>query len=480
MDDHATIFSRSELDAMTIFPPEAKDAVARWSEVNRQFLEFVERNPELRERASFESLFRDNPIKRLPPQPWPLFVDEEPNRRIGEAVVALDKLFKSVIPRFFANDPRLVFEFYKIANPMLIELLLAPPNGIAGAMSRTDFINTPEGMRCLEYNAGSLVGGWHMQVLEDAYFRTPVLARFLGEHGVRARHRNTIRLLFRHLIRETIASGVWKGGDLNLGLVIRPQEPARIAMHTASEAVYKREYRAALEEERPGLTGELYLCAHADMTEAGGGLSFQGARVHTILEQHNADLDQRSFRHAKGGKVQLFTGPATVLLSDKRNLVLLSENAEGDRFSAAERDLIRTYIPWTRLVARTQTVFRDESVSLPDLLSSRREDLVLKKAQGLGGRGVHVGRYTPQSEWEEIATKALDEGGWIVQEYVESIPYYFLAGDGNAVLHNLVFGLFTFGDTFGGALLRLQPRGGRGVVNTAGGAEIDLLFEVES
>lgn len=459
------------------FPTEAKDSVSRWSEVNRQFLEFVERNPELLRRASFETIFRDNPLKKLPPQPWPLFIDEEPNRRLGEAVVALDKLFKSVIPRFFANDARRVFEFYKIANPTLIELLLAPPNGIAGAMSRTDFINTPDGIKCLEYNAGSLVGGWHMQVLEDVYRRAPVLARFLAEHGVRARHRNTIRLLFRHLIRETLASGVWKGGDLNLGLVIRPQEPAQIAMH--SETVYNREYRAALEEERPGLGGRLFLCAHADMAEVGGGLSIGGTRVHTILEQHNADLDQRSFRYAKGGKVQLFTGPATVLLSDKRNLALLSENAGGDRFSVAERDLIRTYIPWTRLVSRTQTVFRDEPASLADLLSSQREDLVLKRAQGLGGRGVHVGRYTPRSEWEETVAKALDEGGWIVQEHVESIPYFFLSGDGNAVLHDVVFGLFAFGDLFGGAFLRLQPRGGRGVVNTAGGAEIGLLLEVE-
>ncbi|HSN88814.1 MAG TPA: hypothetical protein VL025_18765, partial [Thermoanaerobaculia bacterium] len=187
------------------FPTEAKDSVSRWSEVNRQFLELVERNPELLRRASFETIFRDNPLKKLPPQPWPLFIDEEPNRRLGEAVVALDKLFKSVISRFFANDARRVFEFYKIANPTLIELLLAPPNGIAGAMSRTDFINTPDGIKCLEYNAGSLVGGWHIQVLEDVYLRAPVLARFLAEHGVRARHRNTIRLLFRHLIRETLA-----------------------------------------------------------------------------------------------------------------------------------------------------------------------------------------------------------------------------------------------------------------------------------
>ena len=82
-------------------------------------------------------------------------------------------------------------------------------------------------------------------------------------------------------------------------------------------------------------------------------------------------------------------------------------------------------------------------------------------------------------DWERLLRKALADQGWIVQELVEARSHFFLDSGGNVVRHDLVWGLFSFGNTFGGGFLRLQPSDRGGVVNTAGGAEVGLLLEVE-
>jgi hypothetical protein len=73
----------------------------------------------------------------------------------------------------------------------------------------------------------------------------------------------------------------------------------------------------------------------------------------------------------------------------------------------------------------------------------------------------------------------LAEKDWIAQEHVESRPYFFLDDSDEVVLHDLIWGLFAFGEIFGGVFLRLQPCANGGVVNTAGGAEVGLLLEIE-
>lgn len=448
-----------------------------WSPVNRSFFEYAERNAECRTRASFETIFRENPLQVMSPQPWPLFIEKEAVRELERVSLGLDRLVKSVPERFFGNDAGRLVAFYGSATRELAELIISEPNGISQAISRGDFLEGPEGLQCLELNSGGLVGGWQLQALEQLYLKCSVIARFLAEQRLRASHHNTIRLMFRHIIRETLRMGLWKGGPLHLAMIIHPHRPIQVAIHSSER--YNREYQAALAEVRPGLQGQVFLCGYADLAEERGGLSYRGERVHALLEQHNGEFDPRGFRNYKTGLVNLFSGPITGLLSDKRNLALLSEKSASQDFTAAERDLLRRHLPWTRLVQDADATWRGERVRLPALLAAHRERFVLKKARSLGGLDVRLGRSQTQADWERLLREALADQGWIVQELVEARPHFFLDSGGNVVRHDLVWGLFTFGNTFGGGFLRLQPSDRGGVVNTAGGAEVGLLLEVE-
>jgi hypothetical protein len=455
---------------------EQKSSAAVWSPVNRSFLEDPERSADSRS-GTYAAIFRDNPLKVMSPQPWPLFADPGAVEALAPVALGIDRLVKSVPERFFANDPERLAAFYGLVGRDLMELIIAEPNGLAGAISRGDYIDSSEGLQCLELNAGSFIGGWQLQALEGLYLGCPPIARFLAKHGLRAHHRNTIRLMFRHIIRETMQSGVWTGGPLNLALIIHPHRPIQVAIHSSD--LYGREYRAALAEEREGLQGEVFLCGYADLTEGRDGLSFRGAKVHAAFDQHLGQPEPRSFRYLKQGLLSLYSGPITLLLSDKRNLALLSENATSEDFTAGERDLLQRHIPWTRQISASTTIHRGRRVHLPELLAESREMFVLKKAVSLAGRDIRIGKFLAAAEWQDAVRRALSEQDWIVQEYVESRPYVFLDSQDEAVRHDVIWGLFVFGGTFGGVFLRLQPSTSGGIVNTAGGAEVGLLLEVE-
>ncbi|MCP4153049.1 MAG: hypothetical protein GY757_35280 [bacterium] len=98
---------------------------------------------------------------------------------------------------------------------------------------------------------------------------------------------------------------------------------------------------------------------------------------------------------------------------------------------------------------------------------------------GTKGEGVVIGKSVLQAQWEEHVAGALGAGNWLVQEYVETPPLMYQLGDGCA-LHESIWGLFAFGENFGGGFLRVMPvEGSSGVINTAQGARLSVLFEVE-
>ena len=249
-------------------------------------------------------------------------------------------------------------------------------------------------------------------------------------------------------------------------------------MHSAE--AYTRHLREALEACGVAAEGRVLLCAYDELVPERGALALEGHRVHAIVEQHDGSGDVRAaFRAFKTGQVNLFSGPIAWLLNDKRNLALLSEHAGSGDFTAAERELIERHLPWTRRVAPGRTTFRRRPFRVPDDLVEHREEMVLKKASSVGGAFVVVGRYRTPAQWAQAVGRAVWEEDWVVQAYQESVPYCFQSG-AEAVRHEMVWGLFTFGDRFGGAFLRMAPAGrADGRVNGAQGAEVGVVLEVE-
>jgi hypothetical protein len=470
---------------------EAKPVHARWAAANGDYLEYAASHPECQSRASFASMYAEEWLGRLSLQPWPLFVDGARRRELEAVARGIDRLMKDFLARFFLNDPAEIAAFYAVTDPDfttfvadedLVSILLEEPDGVEAAPSRGDYIETAEGLKLVEYNAGSSLGGIQVDAVGERVLAAAPTARFLAERGLRASPPGTLRAFFRHVVEDTARRGLWRGGDFNLGMIVRPNEPRQVALH--SPGLYEREFRRVLEEGGIASSGRVLVCGADELEEEEeGGLTLHGHRVHALAEFHDGsrvDDLRLPFRSFKMGRVNLFSGSVGWLMGDKRNLALVSEYADTDEFTAAERELIHRHVPWTRLVRRGVATRAGRRIRIPDDLPERRGELVLKKASSVGGRHVHVGRFRTDAEWRAVIERALHEGDWIVQEYLEMVPYCFQRGAEGAGPHDMVWGLFVFGGHFGGAFLRMQPAGGAdGLVNTQQGAEVGVLLNLD-
>ena len=470
---------------------EARPSHDRWSELNGRFLDHVAENPEYLERATFASL--EEPWRRaFPSQPWPFFVGAEQHAEMVRVGLGMDRLMKSTLERFLGGDIARVRDFYRygdgdewsprrtvFSNPAVFPRLISGPTGISGAPTRGDFTEGPDGFLCMEYNAGGRLGVMQLDGIGELYLRCPPIARFLEATGRTARAPDTITAQFRHLVDDTIRLGAWTGGDFNVAVVVRPNDGYYGDMFV--DWRYNASLRQALDE-RGMAGGRAILCGPEDFRgDEDGGMRVEGERIHLVLEHHDGTgrmLPQ--LRAFKERRLNLVSGPLGFVLSDKGNIAYLSENAGSDEFTAEERAFIERHVPWTRRVQPGLTRFHGRGFRVPDDLADRREEFVLKKACSIGGHAVLVGRFRTDAEWRDDLARATREQDWVVQEYVAPRPYCFQAGERGAVRHDMVWGLFVFGEHFGGALLRMMPHTGTGgVVNAERGALCGVALEVE-
>lgn len=461
---------------------------ARWSEANRDFLAFVARDPGLLGRECFAGLYANPAMHWDPMQPWPFFVDRDRLGGIAALAVGMDRLVKAAPMRFLDGDPARIAAYFRARGSVdgspalaaslgeeMVALILEEPNGLSGGTSRGDYLETADGFRMVEYNGGRFLGGVENVVFEEMYLASEPVRRFLRESGRQARPQGVLRAYLRNVVDDTLRAGTWDGGDFNLAVVNRPVSWS--AHHPA--AAWERALRRALDDHGLAVEGRVIPCALDELSGEGGGVTVRGHPVHVVVDRHDGSGDARLlFRAFKLGMVNLIGGPVSALVGDKRTLALLSEHADSDDLAAGERELLARHLPWTRRVAPGRTAFRGRPFRIPDDLEAHREALVLKKGMALGGTAVEVGRYLTPGDWARAVHRALGEEDWVVQEYVEGIPYCFQGGDAGPAWHDAVWGLLVFGDYFGGLFLRVARAGEHGgVVNGARGAEICPVLE---
>jgi hypothetical protein len=437
-----------------------------------ELLDLAERHPERRSRLDLKTLgLPDRLVKWIGRfQSWPTFLAPPKLTELQLATLAVPQLLKTIPERIFDNDVHHIARFFGESEEV-VRLLFEVPRGIASALVRCDFLHTAAGFKCIEPNVSARIGGWEHVFIAEKVLQQPWVQDLLARHGTSAWYRNPFRILFDHVAASAVAPALRRDGELNTAFLMS------VEIWPALEQVLAGFYAAALAESTPRLTGKVVFIPRDLLREAGGHLFAGATRIDVMidLEYPPDPLVVRSFR---AGHVDLYNSPAANLLGDKRTLALLSENESSERFSVEERAAIRAYIPWTRIVRPGPADLAGERISLPELLSARREHLVLKHAYIHSGEAVHIGRETSHERWEELARRALQEGHWLVQERLESLPYWYQSGDQDMAPHEVVWGTFAVGDRYGGGFLRMARKGEAGVVNTALGASDGLILEV--
>ena len=446
------------------------------SEADLKFREHARRDPQLLRRATFSALEGDVRL-RYRQQSWPTFVGRAKLEQLERVTLALAALVRSVPRRIFRGDAARICEFYGLPSREAAEIILSEPSGIEDGLARADLIDSADGFKCLEVNFSADLGGWETSLLAELHGRVPETTGFLAREGIQVSYAPTLQVLFKEVISRAVQQRVCERGELNLACVFdaarlaEPGTPAQIAL-------CQRELDLGCRDSGSGLHGKVVACRPDQLLAVQGNLFCQKLRVHAVFELCPGHVAAAVYRLFKTGKVLLFNGPIDDVLSEKRNIALLSENEGAGAFSAAERETIRNHIPWTRRVHPGQVSFAGGEADLPELLAAARERLVLKEGKNFGGKGVFLGHATSAARWEELARTALAAGGWVVQEHVQSLPYLYQCGDAGCAPHDVIWGPFVFGRTYGGVILRMQPQAAGGSVNASLTATEGIVYEV--
>ncbi len=103
-------------------------------------------------------------------------------------------------------------------------------------------------------------------------------------------------------------------------------------------------------------------------------------------------------------------------IAHRRSLfdLVTDENVTAD-LPFSDRRLIRTFVPWTRVVSQKKTRYREQDVDLPEFVRRTRERFVLRPNEDAGDEQIFVGAEMSPSAWDRALNLAL-KTAYVVQE----------------------------------------------------------------
>ncbi|HEY0035213.1 MAG TPA: hypothetical protein VGB66_00925 [Longimicrobium sp.] len=455
--------------------PDSRDAHRRLSPAAERFLEHLLDHPD--QAAQLVGFDKGLPRWMTPLGiTWPTLVDARRVAEMERATVGVCNLVKAIPAVVFGGNLGAIAAFYG-DDPVLLAANFAVPNYRNSTVARCDFIDTPGGLMCCEVNLAANLGGWHQGFWYERYLRHPVLMDFCAREGIRPGGRDVLSTLCEHMIDDALANGVIEaGGELNL--VVDIGAPPTVGARRQADQMYAELLRGT----GRGVTGHLWLAGTPaeELTFRGAEVYADERRMHVYYTFSPNRPPMPVLRAAIAGAIRVYNGGIARVWVDKRNLALLSENEGLAGWTEEERELIRDHVPWTRLGSARTTTWRGAEVQFPGFLLDHRDDLVLKRGVGAGGEAVHVGRYLEPDAWEARVRGAVEEGGWIVQERVESRPYFYPPRPGaDPVRQTVIWGLFCTGSRYAGGGLRMLPQGtSEGIVSGSRGACEGAILEI--
>jgi hypothetical protein len=331
--------------------------------------------------------------------------------------------------------------------------------------SRLDSYLSETGFQFLEYNAETPAGVGDQMQLEQVLFPLAHLKALLAEHPHwrPQPHRRLLRALvdtYREwggeAERPQIAIVDWKG------------------VATESEFFVLRDYFAAEGYETIiADPGELtYDGSHLSRGDFRIDIVYKRVVIHEFLER--CDESHPLARAYADRNICLVNSFRSKLAHKKAVFAVLSDPAYEPMFTAAELEVFRKRIPWTRRVQRGLTTFHDSELDLIELIRRERKHLVLKPNDDYGGHGVFIGWESTAGEWDHAIQMALARP-YVVQERVslKKTPMPMFTDRVRMEDLYIDFNPFLFHNEIEGALIRLSNSSLLNV--TSGGGQTALL-----
>ncbi len=194
-----------------------------------------------------------------------------------------------------------------------------------------------------------------------------------------------------------------------------------------------------------------------------------GLRHLMIDAWHELGIDPAPLGEAQRRGCLMLAPQSAFLISNK--LVLAWASAGGPWLSSRQREVIDRYLPWTRVVREGPVDHHGRRQDLPALLRAEQRRLVLKPSAGNCGTAVSIGARLEPAAWNAQCERALREGTWVVQEYVEPDRFPCRFWDRSAARtaeHHVapVISPLLFDGRPGGCFARHDPFDRTGVIST--------------
>ncbi len=349
-----------------------------------------------------------------------------------------------------------------------------PGYGCASTASRLDAFLLPGSIHFAEYNAESPAGLGYGQRLCELFDEMPAMARF--REGRQVRFNRTIEPMLDALVASYREWG---------GLA----DPPRIAIVDWRNVPTWTEFEI-LRDAFTALGVPTFVCDPRDVTFENGALSCGGERIdivyrRVLINDVLARPDEcAALLQAYEAKAVCVANTFRCKLAHKKAFfAVLTDDRNAALFSDAERAAIAAHVPWTRVVADTETITSGRRQPLLRLAEDHRESLVLKPNDEYGGTGVMLGWEASPADWSAALKGALSDphGTWVLQERIpvrrEIFPMFDDTGEVSMRDMLVDFAPFLFRGRMAGYLTRLSATGLANV--TSGGGQVPAFVVSE-
>jgi hypothetical protein len=136
------------------------------------------------------------------------------------------------------------------------------------------------------------------------------------------------------------------------------------------------------------------------------------------------DLNHPLVRAYRDRAVCMVNSFRSEIVQKKAMFELLTDETVTSSFPASEKKAIRDFVPWTRVVAPTNTTYHDQPIDLPAFIQGNRERLVLKPNDEDGERQSFIGAELDESGWDR-AMKTAMRNTYVVQELTKPLTSEF-------------------------------------------------------
>lgn len=416
---------------------------------------------------------------------WPALIDRRMTAAFDAFIQIFPRLMSKAINAYFGNDTNKFADYMNLPG-FVLELINGAPLDTRQLLVRYDAVFSANAFKIVEVNVGSNIGGWQLDWLEPncrAILQSAVDADLWSLH-YRSATRSMLTALSKVIARTFPAA---RGTLLFfIGPLSEEEERMNVRARTGLQAMYREIAQPLLPD------AKLLFFSDIGALEfpADGTVVFHGERIECLMLNLPEGVGVprsvalRLLASCLAGKVIYPDSPLHAVFGNKLGLALLHEPELAALFTAEEQQLVDAHVPWAARAAPRRVRWRERDYALQQLLREHKDCFVLKKAQSMQGRDVFIGRFTDAAVWDAGVAAALDEQGWLVQEYCA--PDQVLAYDHELgfCAFEFVWGLFHFDDAYGGAFVRGVPmRVGpddasrSGVINSARGAREFAVFE---